>query len=198
MDITIKEVIGLPEKENDQLQELLDVYNYHLSSNFIKERYYEGNITLNSVNIGIALPEGNLENLEIGCSWGAKTVDVLAARSMFDGFVGINGESVDILDKLCIDNNLVAEYMKACRDELKFGCTFITLSADDKIKCKIRFHSPKTAAAVWDGEKGRIAYGFAIIDSVPDESEESTWTPSLINLYTDDAIWVLLEENDKW
>lgn len=198
MDITIEEVIGLPEKENDQLQELLDVYNYHLSSNFIKERYYEGNITLNSVNIGIALPEGNLENLEIGCSWGAKTVDVLAARSMFDGFVGINGESVDILDKLCIDNNLVAEYMKACRDELKFGCTFITLSADDKIKCKIRFHSPKTAAAVWDGEKGRIAYGFAIIDSVPDESEESTWTPSLINLYTDDAIYVLIKENDKW
>lgn len=197
MNVSISAVAGLPVREAGQLQKLLEVYNYHLSKNNTKDQYYEGKISVGSVNIGIALPDG-VKKLEIGCSWGAKTVDVLAARSMFDGFVGTNGEAVDVLDKLTLDNNLVAEYMKACRDELKYGCTFATLSADEQIGCKIRFHSPKTAAALWDGDKGRISCGFAIIDTVPDESEEPTWTPSLINFYTDDCIWVLRAGENGW
>lgn len=199
MELSISKVNGLTDVELAKLKELIDVYEYHLSNNVLKDRYYEGEITLGEVNIGIALPN-ELKNLEIGCSWGAKTVDVLAARSMFDGFVGVNGEAVEILDKLSLDNNLIAEYMKACRDELKYGCTFATLSADNQIGCKIRFHSPKTAAALWDGEKGRISCGFAIIDSLPDDSEEPTWSPSLINFYTDDAIYVLnrLGDSCEW
>ena len=190
VELSIDKVIGISNAEYDQLQELISVYEYHLANNYEKEKYYEGAVTLGDVNIGIALPR-NFNDLEIGCAWGAKTVDVLAARSMFDGFVGTNGEAVEILDKLTVDNDLVAEYMKACRDELKYGCTFMTLSGDEKIGCKIRFHSPKTAAALWDGVKGRIAYGFAIIDSVPDDSETPTWNPSLINYYTDTEIIVL-------
>lgn len=193
--VAISTVAGMPDNDINNLQELLRVYNYHLSKNYTKEKYYEGKVSLGDVNLGLALPD-KVRNLEIGCAWGAKTVDVLAARSMFDGFVGTNGESVDVLDKIALNNNLIAEYMKACRDELKYGCTFATLSADDEIGCKIRFHSPKTAAALWDGEKGRIACGFAIVDSVPDESENDTWTPSLINYYTDDYIYVLRRVNE--
>ena len=192
--LTIANVANLPEIEQEMLMELQNVYNYHQGKNARKDKYYEGKIPLNDVNIGIALPDG-IKKLEIGCSWGAKTVDVLASRSMFDGFVGVNGNEVMELDQIALDNNLVAEYMKACRDELKYGCTFATLSADEKIGCKIRFHSPQTAAALWDGEKNRIKCGFAIIDTVPDESEESTWHPSLINLYTDNAIWVLRSDD---
>lgn len=192
--LTIANVANLPEEEQDMLLELQNVYNYHQGKNARKDKYYEGKIPLNDVNIGIALPDG-IKKLEIGCAWGAKTVDVLASRSMFDGFVGVNGNEVMELDQIALDNNLVAEYMKACRDELKYGCTFATLSADEKIGCKIRFHSPQTAAALWDGERNRIKCGFAIIDTVPDESEESTWHPSLINLYTDNAIWVLRSDN---
>lgn len=190
MALNFTMVRGLPETEWRILERLKEVYEYHLSKNHLKEKYYEGKISVSDVNLGIALPDG-VKKLEIGCSWGAKTVDVLAARSMFDGFVGTNGESVEELDRISLNNNLIAEYMKACRDELKYGCTFATLSADEEIGCKIRFHSPQTAAALWDGEKGRISCGFAIIDSVPDEKDDSTWTPSLVNLYTDDCIWVL-------
>lgn len=116
---------------------------------------------------------------------------------MFDGFVGTNGEDIESLDDIALNNNLIAEYQKACRDELKYGCTFATLSADNEIGCKIRFHSPQSAAAVWDGEKGRIGYGFAVIDSAPD-NDDITWNPSLINLYTDDAIWVLSRNEQVW
>ena len=187
---------GLPEIEQAKLRKLAEVYEAHQSKNQMKERFYEGKITVDEVNLGIAIPEG-IRKLEIGCSWGAKTVDVLAGLSMFDGYVGVNGAAVTSLDAFCVNNQLVAEYMKACRDELKYGCTFATLSADDRVGCKIRFHSPRTAAALWNGEKGQIDCGFAIIDSVPDETD-TTWIPSLINLYTEDAIWVLRRDQQVW
>ena len=183
------DVIGLPTYEQERLQKLIDTFLLYQSKNEEKDRYYEGKISLSEVNLGIALPDG-MRGLEIGCAWGAKTVDVLASRSMFDGFVGSSGEDVEELDKIVADNNLLSQYMKASRDELKFGCTFATLSADDKIRCKVRFHSPQTASAVWDGEKGRISYGMAIIDTAP-TNEDNIWTPSLVNYYTDDCVWVL-------
>lgn len=188
---------GLTNVEAAMLQKLLNVFTTHSTKNATKDRYYEGKISLNEVNLGIALPDG-LSRLEIGCAWGAKCVDVLAARSMFDGFVGMDGNYVEELDKLVADNRLVAEYMKAARDELKYGCTFATLSADPKIGCKIRFHSPQTAAALWDGEKGRVQCGFAIIDTAPDNDDAMTWTPSVINFYTDEAVIVLTRDGSAW
>ena len=196
LTIDAQNVIGLDESVAIKFNKLLTVYNIHSSKNQTKNKYYEGKISLNDVNLGIALPD-SISRLEIGCSWGAKTVDVLAARSMFDGFVGLNGAEVEDLDRIAIANNLIYEYMKACRDELKYGCTFATLSADKAAECKIRFHSPKTAAALWNGEKGRIDCGFAIIDSVPDNDDKS-WTPSLINIYTDTDIWVLSKVDKIW
>lgn len=187
--IDVNNIVGLDQNERARFANLVKRFNHHKTSNSQKNRYYEGKVSLGEVNLGIALPHG-MQGLEIGCAWGAKTVDVLAARSMFDGFVGVNGEDVDILDRIAADNNLVAEYMKACRDELKYGCTFATLSADPVIGCKIRFHSPQTAAAEWNGEKGRIDCGFAIIDSTPDNDEQN-WKPSLIYYYTDDAVYVI-------
>ena len=189
-------VYGLSKTEQAQLNDLADTYNYHQSSNTRKDKYYEGHITLRDVNLGIALPQG-LKNLEVGCSWGQKAVDVLAARSMFDGFVG-SGGNLDTLAKLVADNRLVAEYAKACRDELKYGCVFATLSADADIGCRIRFHSPATAAALWNGEKGRIDCGLAIIDTVKDEHYEDTWRPTLVNFYTDDALIVLSGNGSFW
>lgn len=192
------EIAGFAVEETDRLNKLLTLFNNHSAKNETKNTYYEGKIGLRDVNLGIALPDG-MQKLEIGCAWGAKTVDVLAARSMFDGYVGINGEDVAELDEIAINNNLVSEYMKATRDELKYGCTFATLSSDDKIGVKIRFHSPQTAAALWDGEKERISCGFAIIDTVPDNEDESVWVPRIINYYTDDAIWVLtLNDRGLW
>ena len=195
--MTAGAVVGLPVEEQNKLQKLIDTLLLYQAKNAEKDRYYEGKISLGEVNLGIALPDG-MSRLEIGCSWGAKAVDVLASRSMFDGFVGASGEEIDELDRIVEGNNLVAQYMKASRDELKFGCTFATLSADSKLGCKIRFHSPQTASAVWDGEKGRISYGMAIIDTAP-TNVENVWIPSLVNYYTDDCVWVMQRDlNDIW
>ena len=196
LKISISQIKNFPAGEMAKFQSLIATYNAHSSKNDVKNKYYEGKISLNDVNLGIALPDG-LQKLEIGCTWGAKTVDVLAGRSMFDGFVDENGQASDVLDQIVENNNLVDAYIKACRDELKYGCVFATLSDSDD-GAKIRFHSPQTASAVWDGEKGRIDYGFAIVNTAPDNSK-NYWEATLINYYTDDSVWVLQRYGrDTW
>lgn len=190
------DVRGLTGMELNKLHELADVYAYHQGRNAIKDKYYEGHVTLSDVNIGIALPQG-FGRLEVGCNWGQKAVDALAARSMFDGFVG-SGEAADAVTQLVDGNRLIAEYGKACRDELKYGCVFATLSADPAVGCRIRFHSPETSVALWSGEKGRIDCGLAIIDTIPDEKYKGTWIPHIVNLYTDEAIIVLTYIQGQW
>lgn len=191
----IGKIHGLPSIEEVKLRKLIKLWDNHKSSNDKKNRYYGGHVRLSDVNLGIALPNG-LNSLEIGCEWGAKTVDVLAARSMFDGFVSSNGKNNDLLQKIMSDNRLISEYMKACKDQLKYGCTFATLSADEDIGCKIRFHSPLTASAIWNGEKGRIDCGLAIIDTKIDNKDQ-LYKPSHVNLYTDTDIWELTKISDS-
>lgn len=188
-------VDGLPEEEQKKLNNLQYVYNYHVNKNEKKKRYYEGKITLKEVNLGIALPNA-FSKLEIGCAWGSKTVDVLAARSMFDGFVMENGKSADTMKQIMKRNHMIKEYTKACKEELKYGSVFAAVSGSEGL-AKIRFYSPMCAAATWDNQKGAIDCGFAFEDLKEDESEFD-WTPSHVNLYTDTAIWQLTREGGKW
>ena len=197
LNLSASNIIGLDQSEFANVNELVDIFNFHQGKNCLKNKYYEGCISLNDVNLGIALPDG-MRKLEIGCAWGAKTVDVLAARSMFDGFVGMNGNEVEALDQFVVNNDLIAEYTKACRDELKYGCTFATLSYDSKIGCRVRFHSPQTASAMWDGEKGRIACGLAILNTAPDDLIANAWRPSVVAYYTDDSVWLFSLNNNMW
>ena len=88
--IDVGMVAGLPQRERGMLKNLFEIYQSHYAKNWEKEKYYEGNIPLSDVNLGIALPL-NMQKLQIGCAWGSKAVDVLAARSMFDGFVDARG-----------------------------------------------------------------------------------------------------------
>ncbi len=183
--------VPLPEREREMLDKLVWVYTAHAVKNAIKLRYYNGDISLHSVNLGIALPQ-NFAGFSIGCHWGANAVDVLAARSVFDGYVNERGEMPQEATLIATANNLNHEYSVAVVDELMYGCTFATLSADvsrPDAPPRIRFHSPKSAAAVWDGEKNRIAYGLVIVDYVTDVLGQTT--PSVIHLHTDTDIWVL-------
>lgn len=188
-------VEGLPDEEQKKLSHLEYLYHYHRSANRKKRRYYNGHITLGEVNLGIALP-GAIRRLEIGCSWGAKTVDVLASRSMFDGFVTENGDDASAMQSIIGRNHLISEYAKACRDELKYGCTFAALSGEAG-DARVRFYSPQCATAAWNDEEGRIDCGFAFCDLRKDEAD-SNWSPSHVNFYTDTDTWALCKDGNLW
>ena len=106
-----EQVEGLGDREKVMLEKLIETYNKHEMPNIKKDKYYEGHILLADVNLGIALPDG-MRGLEVGCAWGAKTVDVLAARSMFDGFVSANGTEAYELERFVQGNNLLYEYIQ--------------------------------------------------------------------------------------
>lgn len=195
MELNFGRVEGLPPEEQQWLQELKYIYDYHRSANRKKRRYYNGKVTLNEVNLGIALPAG-LGKLEIGCAWGAKTVDVLAGRSMFDGFVTENGTKSEDMDQIMKRNHLIAEYNKAVKEELKYGCAFAAVSGEED-DARVRFYSPHCAAASWNAHEGRIRYGFAFEDARRDESDV-TWSLEHVNFYTDTDIWELDRIGGTW
>ena len=195
MKLNFGYIKGLPAEERDKLDGLERIFNYHYYDNEVKERYYAGKVRLNEVNLGLALP-ASIRKLEIGCAWGTKTVDVLAGRSMFDGFVAENGEPAETMEGIIQRNRLIAEYSKACRDELKFGCTFAALSGTPG-NARIRFYSPKCAAAAWDDRNGRIDCGFAFLDLRKDESDRN-WQPEYVNFYTATDTWELVRKKFVW
>ena len=199
LSLKAKDVRGITDEERAMLDELLKIYDRYATKNKLKNKYYDGHISVGDVNLGLALPDG-IAGFEIGCKWGGKTVDVLAARSMFDGFVRENGEPHDELNVIVADNNLIAEYSKACRDELKLGATLATLSKPaGESTCSIRFHPLTEAAAKWDGVRGRIGYGFAVLETEEEKYRgENRMTATQVGLYTDYAVIVLVKNGDYW
>ena len=181
----------------ERLAALARTYNACQEGNALKRRYYEGHIRLGEVNLGLALPKG-MANLEIGCAWGEKAVDVLAARSMFDGYVGENGEEAETMMRIAAANRLITAYAKATSDELIYGTDFATLSADPERGCRIKWHSPETATAMWSDELGHIDCGLAIT-AVRPHPVHGCLTPVEIAYYDERATWIFQrDEREVW
>ena len=195
MELNFGYIEGLPEEELRNLADLVRIYNDHKVKNEQKKRYYNGKIKLNEVNLGIALPN-TLSRLEIGCSWGAKAVDVLAARSMFDGFVGNAGKSADAMQGIMRRNNLLTNYKKACKEELLYGNVYAAISGKER-EARIRFYNPNCAAAKWDAAAGCIECGFVFDDGRLDE-EDYAWSPDFVIYHTATDVWELDRSSGHW
>ena len=187
---------GLPKKEQAVAAELVEIYAEHAAANADKGRYYDQRVTAGECNLGIALP-ADLMGFEMACCWPEKAVTALADRSRFDGFVSADGEPVPELDAIVRDNRLTSAYSMGVIDELKHGGVLVTLAKNDAVGCSVRFHTFETSAARWNGALQRIDAAFAIIDSKKSETDFA-YTPRLVNLYTDDATWVVENTNGTW
>ena len=187
---------GLPRGERATAAELLEIYDAHLAANEEKGRYYDQMVTAGECNLGIALPD-DLNNFEMACCWPEKAVTALADRSRFDGFVNANGESMPELDDIVRDNRLVSNYSMGVIDELKHGGILLTLARNQAVGCSIRFHTFETSAARWNGVLQRIDAAMAVVDSKKSD-EDLQYRPALVNLYTDDATWVVRRVDNRW
>lgn len=191
------QAIGLPPGEQALAAELVEIHAAHAAANAEKGRYYEQRVTAGECNLGIALPQ-DIQRFEMACCWPEKAVTALADRSRFDGFVSANGESVPELDAIVRDNRLVGTYGMAAIDELKHGGILVTLAPSPLFGCSIRFHTFETSAARWNGSLQRIDAAMAIIDTERDPMQRET-RPKVVNLYTDDATWVVTRHDDgRW
>ena len=189
----ITQARGLTEDERDELSRLIAVHEATSRKNELRRTYYLGHQRLK--NLGIAVPK-DYEELDIACSWAGKAVDVLAARSQFEGFTFENDDIETNLHRLVKANGLQLKYEKAVKSELMHCCTFAVLSADPELGVRVAFHSAETACAIWDGAKERIRSGMALIATKPiGKSVEER--PSHVNFYTSDAVIEIKRADDE-
>jgi ketosteroid isomerase-like protein len=192
----VRDASGLTPDARAQMGALLDEFERHNSKNRLKRRYFEQRVTVGECNLGIALPR-SLARFEMACCWPEKAVTVLKDRSVFDGYVAADGTTPDLLAAIVRDNRLVSQYNKAVGDELMHGVVFATLSAGGASGVTVRFHSGETAAGIWDGGAQRLSCGFAITETT--RARDGYDVPSVVNLYTDDAVWVIRRDGaDRW
>lgn len=176
---------GLLDDEVIYLQKLINVYNKKLTNNVLQWQYYKDKHI--ATNLGMAVPQDFANCLNTSIGWAAKAVDMLAQRSIFDGYI-IDGDSNSILDSILLENDFKLLYEMAVPSELVHSCGFWSVTASDepgKNKTPvIRYYNAQNAAALWNYNKGRILAGFCITDYNYDTS--GNLSVSHIVLHTDD------------
>lgn len=94
--------------------------------------------------------------------WPYKAVDVMAVRSIFDGYV-TSGRRDPMLTRLYKRNSLGTKYRRACRETLTHGIANLTVmrrrGSDEPI---VRSYSANQSSVLWDKDEERVACGIAL------------------------------------
>ena len=170
------------------LDDLTSLWSAKLVRNQLRMRYYNGKNVLK--DFGISIPP-SLLNVETVVGWPQKAVDAMAVRSRFDGFTAADAEVQAMLDAISVRSRLNVKYRQLCQSTLIYSCSFATVLMDEYNEPRIDFYSAERAAARWDDEKGRIAYGMTI-------DAFDNGQPVAINLFTDDALVQLWFNGSFW
>lgn len=179
------EQMSLSAKEVDLFNELLKMWQMHLSSNIRNEAYYKGKLKLASNDRNS--PE-ELQHLKVVMGWGGKCVDVLAGRSVLKEFTS-QGTAASDFNKALGGNDLVVLYEQALTSELTDSCSFMTVSKGDKGEPDviISAHSALDAVATYDYRKKRVKAGLVVLDI--NETEDGQRKPTWVNMYTDEKTY---------
>lgn len=180
-----------PDEWRYMLADLLTLWAAKIARNRLKMRYYNGKNVLK--DFGISIPP-QLLDVETIVGWPQKSVDAMAVRCRFDGFTATNAETQALLDRVDERSRLRVKYRQAVQSTLIHSCSFATVTMDADGRSRIDFYSAERAAARWDDNEGRIAYGM-VIDGFSDGE------PSEITMYTDNAavhVWRTSENAWDW
>lgn len=184
----LSNVTGLAPADQATLTELVNVLLLKKGRNRLRETYYDGKNRLKDLQI--SLPP-QLRTVETVVGWPAKAVDMLAARSIFDGFTFANGETSPQLERVLAQNQFKNLYRETVTSELINSCAFITVSAGKpgEPPVVISAYTAENAAAIWDGRKKRIKAGLAIVKHGQDVE--------IIYMYTDMAVIEITESGKQ-
>ncbi|SDY29273.1 phage portal protein [Eubacterium barkeri] len=188
IDFKAPQVLGLSGIDQENLNELVDVWRMKLFRNRTKKQYYNQKNGLK--DLGIAIPPA-LKNMECAMGWPAKAVDMLTVRSRFDGFVFPDSEDFGV-NAILHANNFGVLYRQATTSELIHSCAFITVSKGGSGDPSVMLSSydAETAAALWDNRRKKIKCGMTIVDV-----DTKTREPTRINLYTAGAVVEMVRNN---
>lgn len=193
---SLREVAGLSDLERTKLNELLDVWSQKLPRNQLRTCHYEAKEGIK--NLGIAVPD-DFANMDLALGWCAKAVDILAARSIFDGFV-YDGSEIESLERIVKQNNLITSYKQATQSELINCCAFGTVmrGQDGEPPVVINFHTAENAAALWNYRKKRIDWGLVVTDMKREKGSPDKLNPTCVMMHSDKMVYTFTEVGDNW
>lgn len=196
----IKDADGLTPVDAALLDECLHALVTNEAKHRRRHEYYEDRIDV--PDRGMKMPE-QYKHLRFCTGWAAKTVNMLAERSMLDSFTfadGIGEELADALTRAMAANKLRGKYDMAMPTNLTEGVGFWTVAKGDALEpdVTVKYNDAMTSGGVWDYKHDRVKACLVVTDYRRFGKGQST-VPCECVLYTDSVNIVLTrEEHKRW
>ena len=184
---------GLRDEDRKTIYDLYALYEDKLTRNLLRDRYYH--MKQRPQDLGISTPP-KLKNLEQVVGWCSKAVDCLADRSIFDGFVCSDEETLTKLQQMTQRTNLKRKYRKAVISELKHSCSFVTVTKDDDKKAVVSVYPATASSALWNSRLERITAGMVVVDR--DNTASKKGIPIWVDVFTENSIIEIRLIDRQW
>ena len=142
---------GLPAADQNELTELLQVWQRKAPRNRLRSQYFNGHERVK--NLAIAVPNEIAGRMNTVVGWPAKAVKALADLSTFHGLnVPDDVEAGEEAHQFARDNHFDVLLPQAIVSAYKHSCSFLTVYKGMDGVAHIRPRSALTSAALWDME----------------------------------------------
>lgn len=192
----VSSAANLEPEGRETVFELMNLWRKKRPRNLLREKYYLGHVRVK--DLGIAMPKSLARKIDPRIDWPKKAVHALADRSVFDGFTTDDDATTDELREICAANCMEALYRKNLICELKHCCGFWTVSEGDGGMPVISAYPATAAVALWDDSLKAIRAGLVVAESKAVAGSAVTRKPTLIEVYTKDAVIVLRSRDGNW
>ncbi|WP_216395523.1 phage portal protein [Arcanobacterium phocae] len=160
-------ITGVTDAELDQIKTLWKVWASKVKGNLLRSAYYDADIMVK--DLFISSPPGVAQKVQAVVGWPAKAVNVLADRTVFEGFVSPDDNATDPFDlnSVLVKNNFELEFNQAVRSAYKHSCSFITVSRplDRPDEILVLARSADSSAATWDRTRREISSMMSVLES---------------------------------
>lgn len=182
------QVDNLPDECREPWDLMIRQWSQKLERNLLRTKYYDGRNELK--NLSIAVPDSMAGISEV-VGWPQKSVDALADRIVFDGFVGVGDDSRDPLglDSILSDNDFDVELPQAIRSALTHSCSFLNVRSAEpedglRSKVSVSFRSALYETGLWDYARRGLSAALSITDIDRSQyAQTNTIVPSELMLY---------------
>ncbi len=178
---------GLTDEESLMLERLCGEYDRFIAGNEEKLRFYNDDVNVSQYDSRVPR---DLQRIKVSVGACAKAVNMLARRSIFDGFT-VGDSDENIMEGILSDNGFAIQYAMAVPSELTHGFGVWTVSPGDESigepKAVVNYHDPLECSVVWDFRRRRVKYGM-VIEDVERRTASDLYEPVCIVLHTDHYI----------
>lgn len=186
-------VIGLPDDEQELLNQAWDVWTKRRAKNKLLDVYYDGHRAFR--DLGISIPP-QMQRTRAALGWPAKAVTALARKHVFEGF-SMRGQ-VDAFDTADIlaANSFDVELSQAITSAYKHSCAFLTVVPGDteagEPPVLIQARDASMSAALWDQRRRQIKAFLAIT------STDDNGAPDGLLFFTATDTWTIDRDGSLW